>query len=448
MPEGVEVDERFLERLASLGFLRDPFEFLAAEQMPLEILEETFVYHPDFEQHILDRNRSAVLVASRGSGKTAGRRLLEMALDKQQRRSIRGQIPHGNADPSAPLVIIYDDFEQVITEGRLQDHEQSLLGAIAEATCQFINAHPSQFLTQHQTIRDWWWAFLLRYLRGRALEYRILGEGLAHDLNRRKDRLPPFQPGSSLQQILIDIQEQSAQIGIDRLFVLIDGVDGYRSNLEALVAPLLNELVLRSPSQVIWKFFLPDLLNRVVEQSAGYRTGRLYSVPIQWDQDILEELLRQRLQWASDGAISDIAQLCDEELTRTIEVEQQLVKMALSQTRFGPPRGLLYLGSELLRPKDASAEQSGATLLTLNDWNHFCKRMGEIFPPDGPDPPTALPSPPDKAALKKQIEIHRQRLSILEQQAAYFGVIAPPNILMEINDLKETIKYLELQSDN
>ena len=48
-----------------------------------------------------------------------------------------------------------------------------------------------------------------------------------------------------------------------------------------------------------------------------------------------------------------------------------------------------------------------------------------------PSPPTSL------------IEMHRRRLEILEKQAAMYGSLTPPQITMEIEDIKVIISDLE-----
>ena len=46
------------------------------------------------------------------------------------------------------------------------------------------------------------------------------------------------------------------------------------------------------------------------------------------------------------------------------------------------------------------------------------------------------------------VHTHRQRLVILEQQAATFGVHTPPHIVTEINDIRATIEQLQLRASN
>ena len=47
--------------------------------------------------------------------------------------------------------------------------------------------------------------------------------------------------------------------------------------------------------------------------------------------------------------------------------------------------------------------------------------------------------------LKKLREMHRKRLQILEVQSANFGALAPPHILMEIEDIQSKIETIDNQ---
>lgn len=369
------------QRLVELGFEHDPFAYLEAEKIPSgEILEETFVAHPNFDRHIMNLSRSAVLLAPRGGGKTAGRLRLEAVLNKQQQSAMDGS-PLVESPPSLPLVVNYTNFEKVagqLPNVTLLGHTGPLLAASAEAVYSFIGTHPGRFVTLGDDRRDWWWAFLSTYLVGEPLEFRISESDLLADWRRTTLRPPPFSSTSGLITMLNIFRERLAALGPNSLFFLVDGIDGYMEtqplpNLEALAAPLLNTSSLLSLPGTVWKFFLPDNLARLVYESAGYKTGRLEVMSIQWDRESLKAFLRLRLEWSSNGDIQDIAQLCSQELLGKIRVEfdgsvdEKLAEMAFRHRRFGPPRALLGLGNALLQV--VLSKQKLA--ITLDDWNKF-----------------------------------------------------------------------------
>jgi hypothetical protein len=353
------------------GFQDNPFAFPGADQTPSEIRQELFVGPPGFDQHIKDLHGSAVLLASPGGGKTAGRLWLTAYLDERRQRKLSGQ-PTQDGAPYAPLVVTYDDFTQIEPLRRLSDHEQPLLTAIAKSIRHFVTECPDQFLTQPERVRDWWWSFLVNHTGGAYIDH-LLEDKLQRDLWRNSDRRPPFQPGSSLVQILEVIQAQCNQLHLDRLFILVDGVDSTHAKPEELTAPLLNNALL-SLSRVVWKFFLPDALERMVQQSQGCQSGRLRLVHIKWNHESLSELLRRRLEWAS-GRITDMAQLCTGDLVHG-GVDAELIEMARCHKHIGAPRALLEIGDDLRRFMDTLFYNHGTQQLSLADWEQFKAQFG------------------------------------------------------------------------
>lgn len=367
-------------------FYYDPFAFLEAEKMPLEILEETFVDHPDFDGHIINPNRSAVMIWPPGSGKTAGRLRLEESLKR------RRQYPM-DRPPYAPLVVIYNNFERMVEylpDTKLSDHKTPLLAAVAEALFLFITDSPDQFLALDYKVRKWWWAFLENHLDGEQLDFRLQDStSLTTDWQKATQQSSLFRPGSTLESILKGLKEPLDHLGIDALFFLVDGVDGYMEtqtlpNLEVLVAPLLNALPLLSLKGVRWKFFLPNLLEKIVRTSAGYQTRRLDIVSITWDENRLTKFLQLRMESAStfpgerEPRVHALSELCDEELFNTVNLDQELVRMALQHKRLGPPRALLNLGKKLLQ------KLSNKTVLSLGDWNDFEEQVQQDLRPEAP----------------------------------------------------------------
>jgi hypothetical protein len=365
-------------RQATLGFHYDPFAFPFAEHMPQDVLEETFISHDGFTEHIMNLDRSAVLLAPTGGGKTASRRLLEAHLERCHTRALTGDI----SGPSiAALTVIYNDFEAIIEnlpQVRIADHVQPLLGAVATAIYSYIVAHQERFMSLNREHCDWWWSFLDIYLPGELLPLRLLDHvplNAAYD-KRKTIHQSIFRPSSSLPTILTTLLQRLRSLQIERIFILVDEMDNAPeiqspSSVAAVAMPLLKSLSLLSLSGVVWKFFLPDVLEQAVASSSGYTTGRLPLVPIMWHghyvgQPLLEltQLLRQRLLWASEDKISDIDGLANQELARAVKIEQELVEMALRHRHLGPPRALLALGGQLL-------EMMGGQQISLKEWEVF-----------------------------------------------------------------------------
>jgi hypothetical protein len=364
-------------QLATLGFRYHPFAFFEAEKMRPEILEETFVAHPGFDDHIKDLHSSAVLLAPRGGGKTAGRLRLEVYLNQLQQQAFAGW-PLEDGSVFAPLVVVYKNFEKIVehpSDVDLHKHTKPLLSSVAEAVYNLITTYPERFEDLNRLARDWWWAFLAMYLEGESLTYRMREGPLAEDWSRETERPALFHPNSTLQSILEGVQKRLAGLNLTTLFILVDEVDGYietqpLAKMEALVAPLLNSLPLLSLSGTVWKFFLPDTLEKMALHSTGYETARLNLVTIRWNESSLRKLLSLRLAWASNGRIQDIAQLCDQEMSN-VDIEQELVELAFRHSRLGPPRALLELGQYLLKVSEGH--------ISHVTWQHFKERFAWII---------------------------------------------------------------------
>jgi hypothetical protein len=368
----------FQERLRNLGFERDPFAFPEAEKMPPDSLEETFVAHPGFFEHVMDLERSTALLASPGSGKTAGRLRMEMDLKQMRQQHASGLSAAGSGPEDVPLVVSYNYFAPLVRRLpniTIEDHTAPLIGAFAESAYSLIEATPKEFLTRAERLRDWWWAFLREYLKGEDLEFRLDDPELDRDWRRKSSRLAPFNANTELQDMLDVIERRLPDLGARRLCILVDEVDGHGpADVAPIVVTILNTLPLLSSANVLWKLFLPSNLEATVRSTSGYQTGRLNVVSIDWDAASLQTFLRLRLEWASNGGIGDIERICHQKLLESVHVEDELIALALRHARFGPPRALLSLCEELLRTMRGE-------LLALDDWRAFITNIQKNLMP-------------------------------------------------------------------
>lgn len=376
------------QRLKNLGFQRDPFAWPEAESIePSEELEEFFVAPPRFDEYILDLDRSAVLLAPRGGGKTACRLRLSTHLNQLQSDALSGISLPGQP---APFVVIYDDFEALLPAlpgVKTSHHTAPLLHAVAEATFKFLQNYSDHFLALSEHRQQRWGQFLQAHLSpDRSLEERLdrLGnQALAASLEGVSPA--PTSTPISLRRRLTTFRDTLQQdFGLDHVYILIDGVDGYAetkspTDLAGLLSPLLDGLSLLSLNGITWKFFLPDLLANTVRASAAVETGRCHVLSINWDKDSLIALLQLRLQWASRGQIRELSQICEGEMN----VSEKLAQMSLSHS-LGPPRVLVNLARDLF-----TLTRDG--LLSKTEWQqylleHQTKGEEEMPNKDNPNP--------------------------------------------------------------
>jgi len=372
----------FYNLLKPLGFHPDSFLHLNADEMPWEMLQQTFVEHPQYKEYVLDSDNSAVLLAPSGGGKTANRRLLELTLRRHQRNVNQ----HGSQLPKVPFVITYNNFETLASLTQpigLQDHYKPLVKVIVDEFLNFINSYPTQFMQIDQRERDWWWG-LLELDRGQSVYHSLKADSLIGDWQRNGQKIPPFSSDNPLIDTLNKIQYRLANIGFNKLYILVDGIDGVVeptsiSNMEALVKPLLNTDELFSRSGRIWKFFLPDSLLTILQRSRAYSSKRLRVLQIQWlEKDkkhqvkTLVEFLKLRLGWESNRQEQHIQPLCENDLETELKlqdntIEESLALLALRHKEQGPPRALLTLVEKLLR----ISIRQGKSTITLQDWKNF-----------------------------------------------------------------------------
>ncbi len=331
-------------RLQKLGFIRDPFDYSEAEKMPDDMVlwEKLFVEHPGFNE-VRNINQSAILLAERGGGKTAHRLYFANML--------ADQYPNWLVVNYIGFTLLADKLPNI----RTSDHFPTLIGCIAKSLLAHIqkNNHKDRFLEQSLPKRKWFWAFLNTYLVERV-QYELQDIDLQADFEQLEGASlsSPFQQNIPLNTALTTITRHLNSLNITRLFILMDGVDGLNefndlTAMTALVNPLLNGLSLLSISDIVWKFFLPTSLEQIVIGSSGYKTGRLYRVQIQWDNESLTRLLNGRLKWASRGLYQRVEDLCSQELSAQIKVAEELTKMASRHKHLGPPRALLNLSRYL-----------------------------------------------------------------------------------------------------
>lgn len=150
-------------------------------------------------------------------------------------------------------------------------------------------------------------------------------------------------PSRDLVEALLEICQE---LGLHEVVVLIDNVDAAQYAGEQYdFEPAFNLIrslgaavdILRLPGFVV-KFFLPaEMLTRA---DTSFRFDIFKERQIEWDQEALAHILRQRLSVFSNGVYTSLAPLCEENLQRKID------RLLLSQAQ--TPRELLHIGNELL----------------------------------------------------------------------------------------------------
>jgi DNA-binding winged helix-turn-helix (wHTH) protein len=138
---------------------------------------------------------------------------------------------------------------------------------------------------------------------------------------------------------------------LERCVFLVDGLDEFlltavdSAQLVALLAPLLCTLPLLECPGLAFKFFLPQEIEPDLRECRWFRTDRLRTFRIRWEEGDLGRLIGQRLTYFSrkgDRAYTRLGQFCRDELADSIDRE-------LAGLAGGLPRAALILADMLLR---------------------------------------------------------------------------------------------------
>lgn len=352
----------FLERF---GFSEDPFEHVDAEQEPQ--LGTYFVPPPYFTNVMGDPSnpKSHVVLAPRGGGKTAQRRMIEL----------RSQEETGDF-----LCVTYDGFDQpdkfTAADASLAYHLNQICRRILLGLLIVLDEEPERAkdLTDHQKQ-------LLKFQID-----RFLGSLTAAELNDAVSSLKNFGDKardffnkyagplrvlinalmSKLEMDKLDLPDELADqarrdealtyhfenllaiaqhIGFTSTYVLVDRIDEMPITSDAsttfqFIWPLLADLRTLETKGVAFKFFLWDEIRDQMEQ-ANFRSDRINVDQLRWTVDELTEMLRRRIRTYSAGRIESYNDLLCE--GTTIDVHGLIAQMA-----YGSPRDMYRLSNQIV----------------------------------------------------------------------------------------------------
>ena len=357
--------------LQNLGFVEDPFGYPRAERSPDKMLQHTYVYDEELEQLMLDQHQSAVFIAPYGGGKTAAR----------QYTKFRWEDEHTNT-----LVAVYKDFATVaesLPNCRLEHHIRPIMQAVVAAVWQRLDDQESDRYKQLYEPNKVWWLKMFHTYSAAGLE-SLLSENIAlaeyifdSEAYQKFQLLTdknPFNESISLSSGLRKVAVECRLLRFDRILILVDEVDDYAADNEAVDMQNLLRPLFRAMStyeHILWKFFVPDELQTFVMNSPARRKQAITVQTIRWDKDRLKKFLEQRLIWANKEDISSLNQMTADEKLALIDLDEEIVNLALTSLahhkEMGIPRTLLHLGKNLVR----LAEKKRDPLITKAIWDEF-----------------------------------------------------------------------------
>ncbi|MGK0524788.1 MAG: hypothetical protein ACI92N_002432 [Pseudomonadales bacterium] len=314
-----------------LGFTSHPFLKTNADEE--ESLQSYFVPPPYFDAVIGDPNSpsSSIVLAPRGAGKTAQRRMVETAAEQ------------GNF-----LAVTYDRFEfgagQRVADITLQYHLRNIITRVLLAFLSYLSERQDVANSLTKDEKKQLAVFVQAYLGD------LTGDGIQELLNELKS-LPEKFKGfwhehvgfmeSAINFVLraydlekIDLpdarQEEKRlgetykyqletllalvqKIGFKSIYILIDRPDETEktgndpSATYQLIQPLIRDLELLGLKGYAFKFFLWDKVESYYRDDA--RPDRVPMYHLLWNRIGLKNVLSKRMQAYSDGRISSFDQL-------------------------------------------------------------------------------------------------------------------------------------------
>lgn len=319
--------------LKSRGFVGDPFASTNSENE--ESLADYFVPPPYFESVLGSPKspKSTIVFAPRGSGKTAQRRMIEIA--------------SGEAADFA--CITYTNFSETDPKSAtLADHQRIVCRLLTVAALSHLADEPSraQSLSEHnKQVLKYASSELLSNLNQQELEVAItsvksLGDKAADIWHKYGGFIAAgiaalmskfgldgvnvpselaesvTREAATLSYLFPKLVDVFRALGFDAVYVLVDKLDetsktGSSPELAFnLISPLLLDLTTVEQPGVAFKFFLWDLLEDPFVENGG-RGDRLGVSNLHWTVPELMEMLNRRMAAFSEGRVTSFNELVD-----------------------------------------------------------------------------------------------------------------------------------------
>lgn len=359
----------------NLGFLNHPFSKTNADEEPN--LKSYFVPPPYFDAVIGDSAdpSAAVVLAPRGAGKTALRRMVES-------HSIQMKF----------LAVTYDRFEfgvgDKVKDITLQYHLRNIITRILVSYLSYISASPdilkqlskeekkylSIFIKTYlgdltgdrlqelmkelkslpEKFKDYW-AENIGFMES-VVNFLLKTYGLESvDLPDKKHEEKRLSETYKYQlEMLLNLVKK---LGFKSIYILVDKPDETEqtgNNPQAtyqLIQPLIKDLELLGLKGYGFKFFLWDKIEPYYRKDA--RPDRIHQYNLNWTRKGLVDVLRERLRSFSNNKISSIQEL-------VVPIAKFQIDESLCMMSNGSPRNLIRICESILAvqaEKDSNSSQ-------------------------------------------------------------------------------------------
>ncbi|GAA1650475.1 P-loop ATPase, Sll1717 family [Georgenia ruanii] len=319
--------------LTSHGFVGDPFASTNSENE--ESLADYFVPPPYFESVLGSPTspKSTIVFAPRGSGKTAQRRMIEIASGEEADFAC---VTYTNFSEIDPKTASLADHQKVICRlltvaalshlaedtwraHSLSEHNKQVLKYAAGELLNDLNQQELETAISSvkslgdKAVETWhkYGGFIAAGIAALMSKFGLDGVKLPSELAESATG-----QAATLAYLFPKLVDVFRALGFEAVYILVDKLDetsktGNRPDLAfSLVSPLLLDLTTVEQPGVAFKFFLWDLLEDLFVESGG-RGDRLGVSKLHWTVPELMEMLSRRVAAFSDGRVTSFNQLVD-----------------------------------------------------------------------------------------------------------------------------------------
>ncbi len=325
------------------GFKGDPFA--STNAVHEDQLEKYFVTPPYFLSLIgsIEKPKSSIVIAPRGSGKTAQRKMIESMSEQQE----------------GVISIVYTQFPiegiQSVSKLTYEMHLRRVIKYLLLALLSQLKAEESFYLldsNDKRIINNLNREFLnnlnetdihsaintIKGIKGKLQDLWLsTGESINSVINLflKKNKLSEvdltYKPKSKekiADSELLDsiklIEKIFNKIGINSVFILIDSVDetiltGNDSNKAyQLIKPLIKNLGILEMETIVFKFFLWDKIKE--HWSDDIRLDRIEIFEMKWTKEQIRQLINKRIAVFSSQKYANISSLINYTSARYIDM--------------------------------------------------------------------------------------------------------------------------------
>lgn len=364
------------EFLANLGFAVDPFESTNAEDEPE--LGSYFVPPPYFPTVMGDPEspKSHVVLAPRGGGKTAQRRMIEVESDQSDTFLCvtydKFDLPKDISLKKITWAYHMNQICRLVVMGVLirLDDDPALAERLSPNQKRILKFQVGRFLGDLSSeqfkiavdsiksfadkARDFW----NRYGGPLAVAIAILMKKAGLDgVDLPSALVEEAKRDESLRFHFDQLSEIVRRLGLSSTYVLIDRVDetpitsGDASSSLEFIKPLAYDLPILETPGVAFKFFLWDRIEPGL-RAGGARPDRVPLYTLEWSLEELEMMLGRRLVVHSGGSVSSFNDL----LCRDVPLDLHRLVAYLSA---GSPRDMIRLAQRIVAEHTRISSEAG-----------------------------------------------------------------------------------------